>query len=128
MKTTCGGPRGVFLFPSLTTTHLVCHRTVINLFIQSVKEIIEEKKTLLPNKRYFVFCSIIVTSALLRDLILVWQQDAFPVGTDVFSGQSSKISAFPLHYQDLSSPPAKRPVLDLAPALAPAHLQMGTGN
>ena len=58
----------------------------------------------------------------------MWQQDAFPVGTDVFSGQSTESSASSLHYKVLSSPHVQRLVLDLAPALVPAHLQTKSGT
>lgn len=72
-----------------------------------------------------LFESVLFTSTLLCELSLVWQQDALPVGTDVFSGWSTENSH---PSQVLSSPPLQRLVPDLVLALAPTHLQTGRGN
>lgn len=68
------------------------------------------------------------TLALPCDPFLVWQRDVFPAGTAVFSAQSTETSVSSPHYQVPCSPPVGRCVLDLAPALAPVHLQTGRGN
>lgn len=75
------------------------------------------KEKLLPRKGY-----VYLTSALPCEKVLVLQPDAFPVGTDVFSGQSTESSAPSLYYQVLSPSRVQRLVLDLAPALELAHL------
>ncbi len=76
----------------------------------------------------FLNLFFLLTSALLCDQFLVWQQDASPVGTDVVSGQSNQISVPSLHYQVLSSLHVQRFVRNLAPVLAPAHLRTGRGH
>lgn len=107
----CGGSTGRgFVFLSFTTTHLSKENYS--------KNCLRLRTTSISENDYDQF----FTLALCCDYFLLWQRDASPAGTDVFSGQSIDAAVSFFHSQVLS--PVQKCVQDSALALTSSHLEL----